>query len=158
MRAKYPMGVKVSQRAFSQDKVVLLRRCLKLLVVLNFIFVLYYCIAFLILRLILFMYRLRTCGASTRDRHVSQALKNIETEVVSALEDDGGFPGILWDPDADDDDIDEGLNVGYKAVPYITECYERQHTVLTGFPTGTLDPQPFIEGARVKIEKVAIVC
>lgn len=69
----------------------------------------------------------------------------------------GGFPGILYDENATDEDyLDEDhLNVGYKALNMVVDTYENKNSILKGFPTGNLHPQPFVEGAREKLEKVA---
>jgi hypothetical protein len=69
----------------------------------------------------------------------------------------GSFPGILWDEDASDDDEDDEaqLNVGYKALNMVVEKYENKHNILKSFPTGVIQPQPFVEGSRQKLEKVA---
>jgi hypothetical protein len=65
----------------------------------------------------------------------------------------------LWDVDESSDDVDttngSPLNVGYKVVDMIVETYENEHSILREFPTGDLNPQPFVDGARRKMEKVA---
>jgi hypothetical protein len=50
---------------------------------------------------------------------------------------------------------DTHLNVGYKVLNMIVESYENKHSILRSFPTGNLSPQPFVEGSREKLEKVA---
>jgi hypothetical protein len=45
--------------------------------------------------------------------------------------------------------------VGYKAVDGIVQTLENRHGILTGFPSGTLSPQPFEQGSREDLEKVA---
>jgi hypothetical protein len=47
------------------------------------------------------------------------------------------------------------MNVGYKAVNMLAPAYENKESILKCFPTGHLSPQPFIEGSRAKLEKVA---
>jgi hypothetical protein len=70
----------------------------------------------------------------------------------------GDFPGILFDQQASDEDqqMDEShLNVGYKVLNMMVEQFENEHSILKCFPTGYLYPQPFVEGSRQKLEKVA---
>jgi len=45
--------------------------------------------------------------------------------------------------------------VGYKAVDGIVQTLENRHGILTGFPTGKLSPQPFEQGSREDLERVA---
>lgn len=69
----------------------------------------------------------------------------------------------MWDEyeqledEDEDDDAPEHLNVGYKVVDMLVETFENEHSILRCFPTGDLEPQPFKEGARAKMEKTAAV-
>ena len=45
--------------------------------------------------------------------------------------------------------------MGYKAVDGIVQTLENRQGILTGFPTGKLSPQPFEQGSREDLERVA---
>jgi hypothetical protein len=53
------------------------------------------------------------------------------------------------------EDGPRNYNVGYKAVDGISETVENEHSVLRCYPTGKFSPQPFVEGSREQLEKVA---
>lgn len=71
----------------------------------------------------------------------------------------GGFPGIIWDenePQEDHNgDQNAPLNVGYRVVNMMVNTFENNYTIMKSLPTGDLEPQPFIEGSRALLEKVA---
>ena len=49
----------------------------------------------------------------------------------------------------------DDINVGYIPVNMVVETFENEHSILTSFPDGELNPQPFIQGSREKFEKTA---
>jgi hypothetical protein len=57
--------------------------------------------------------------------------------------------------DEEESPEDDNVNVGYKVVDLIVDTYENECSILKDFPSGDLKPQPFVEGARAKLEKVA---
>ena len=70
----------------------------------------------------------------------------------------GGFPGLVWDhfDRGNTESTDDGSpNVGYKMLEMYVNTYENKHSILDRFPTGILNPQPFVEGSRKKMERVA---
>jgi hypothetical protein len=47
------------------------------------------------------------------------------------------------------------LNVGYKPIEMVVDTFENEHSILRCFPFGELKPQAFVEGAIEKIKKTA---
>ena len=136
MSEKYPMGVKVSHRAFSSDRVKLLKRLPN-----------------------------EDNSENVRFKDLlkeimKEALKdNAEGNFPGIIFDE---KEVLEEEDSDEDEEDrepddgtEVLNVGFKPIEMIVDTVENQHSILKSFPSGYLKPQAFIEGSTDKIKKVA---
>jgi hypothetical protein len=82
---------------------------------------------------------------------------------------EGCFPGIIWDQrefdeaeergNSSDEDDTEDVNIGYKVVDMEVETYDNEHSILRCYPTGTLLPQPFVEGmCAYVLQKRSCLC
>ena len=136
MSEKYPMGVKVSHRAFSSDKVKLLKRLPN-----------------------------EDNSENVRFKELLKEImkeafkENAEGNFPGIIFDEHE---ILEEEDSDEDEenaeLDDGtqvLNVGFKPIEMIVETFENQHSILKSFPSGDLKPQAFVEGSIERIKKVA---
>lgn len=136
MCEKYPMGVKVSHRAFASDTVKLLKRLPN-----------------------------EDNSENVRFKDLmkeimKEAFKdNAEGNFPGIIFDENE---VLEEEDSDgneeNSELDDGtqvLNVGFKPIEMIVETFENEHSILKSFPSGDLKPQAFVEGSIEKIKKVA---
>ena len=137
---KYPLGVKVSFRAYSSDEVSLIK---KGKVARNLV----------------------PHNDSARAFHDLQTLENELNPNNTAPK--RLFPGIIVDENDDKDDLEtRGINadtielinsIGYEPVKVEVNEFEGQGNcfVLKSIPSGsTIYPQPFVEGFRADLEKI----
>jgi hypothetical protein len=136
MCEKYPMGVKVSHRAFASDTVKLLKRLPN-----------------------------EDNSENVRFKELlkeimKEAFKdNAEGNFPGIIFDENE---VLEEKDSDEneenselDDETQVLNVGFKPIEMIVDTFENEHSILKSFPSGDLKPQAFVEGSIEKIKKVA---
>jgi hypothetical protein len=137
MSEKYPMGVKVSHRAYSCDRVKLLKK----------------------------LPTADKGGLHHNDEFKeleSQARKDYgEGNFPGIIWDEDEVNEFdNSDQQEEKDGLDtraeaQCLNVGYKPIEMMVETYENEHSILKCFPFGEFKPQPFVEGAVAKMKKTA---
>ena len=136
MSEKYPMGVKVSHRAFASDRVKLFKRLPNEDNSEN----------------VRFKDLLKEIMKEAFKDNAEGNFPGIIFDENEVLEDENS------DEDEENSDLDDGtqvLNVGFKPIEMIVETFENQHSILKSFPSGDLKPQAFVEGSIDKIKRVA---
>jgi hypothetical protein len=163
----YPLGVKVSHRAFCSDDVKLLKRLPKHLCT-----------------------HTDVLDAVEADNLVADPLAGAENEMKKLIE-KGEFLGIIWDTNIADKQFADPENVrigeaetariaatdnsgahtdedcdswkfslGYTPVTFLSHWYpssnQKSCYIMKAFPQGNLQPQPFEEGSRHLLEQVNI--
>ena len=129
MSEKYPTGVKVSHRAFSSDRVKLLKRL-----------------------------PTRDKAEGGRFKELLKELEkeaykeSSEGNFPGIIWDENE---VLEEESSDSDDESNILNVGYKPIEMIVDTFENGHSILKSIPSGELRPQAFVEGSIEKIKKTA---
>ncbi len=140
MCEKYPMGVKVSHRAFSAGRVKLLKK----------------------LRTAdsnkedkqfkeMFESLEKEVIADVSETH----FPGIIWDENETIEEESSGEEPVGDDDIGDKEESEILNVGYKPIEMIVETFENERSVLKSFPSGLLKPQEFVEGSFKSIQKTA---
>lgn len=138
MCEKYPMGVKVSHRAFASESVKLLKRLPNEDDCEN----------------VRFKELLKEIMKEAFKENAEGNFPGIIFDENEVLEEEASDE----DEDEEDRELDDGtqvLNVGFKPIEMIVDTFENKHSILKSFPSGDLKPQPFVEGSTDRIKKVA---
>ena len=136
MCEKYPMGVKVTHRAFASESVKLLKRLPNEDDCEN----------------VRFKELLKEIMKEAFKENAEGNFPGIIFDENEVLEEEDS------DKDEEDSESDDGtqvFNVGFKPIEMIVDTFENKHSILKSFPTGDLKPQPFVEGSIDRIKKVA---